>query len=591
MKPKTVTLFVKLSLRSGDVPKRTRKVQLSSGGDTLKQASRHHGKPRLTWWQKMRNRLRRSNSNATEVKRRTIADDTLLPISAQPVQMGHEDTSTSSDVNASPDLSNATRPPRNDNAEVSQQAQFPLELPYASSVTEESFVEPSPRQQGDRQSGGQGDLRMLQFFPPIFPSRVRPSGIILTSQTSVAWSHGTQTESEWFAQIPSMSNAPSESAVPRLGDKIGRILNASTDARPSSAQHQPVSKFSRASTHRSGSTTMRQIGPDVSDSGRRLTRNLNEIQSEQHSCVRDPGNMRPGTDGRFGSLQVNGTGVQNFANGQTHVVAPRDSSEHKRWASPSGTSCLEDIRAIVLTQRSLMVKMERLEARLQNASDIRMRIDEAPLNSEEQQKQDLRKAYQQAVDDLHKAQLQFDDRDDDRHHDKVENTLLFRESNGAEGLAPEDFDHRWLNMIRELGRDLSKAEKTYRQARLDAIEGGCDLDDGSASSIFDNGKSECYPRKWEAEWITDVDKPGIMAWLAAQPVIIEPVPKPGEINSMDWPEVDSWQDTEPDDDLWESWSAAADCKFRAKISNWRAACTASGKKPSIVQPDQSYIGP
>lgn len=525
MKPKTMTFFVELSLHSGEGAERTRKNGSYIDGDIPKRPSGHDGKLKQSWVRKIRGRLCQHGTNTARVEPMDTAGDDLISTPVRPRDGPHHHEIRPSNVNTSANGSSAVRLAGSQGAGVIQRARELPELPNASSGNGRLNTEPTSRQQeASRHSRQCREPRRVQIFTSVLTPRVRSPGNNATIQASVSRTRETRIEFETLDQTPDFLTAPNETDVPRLGGEISGMLNASTDTTPCSAPRKSGRQSPTASTDRSGSTTSDKSSSDTSDPDRRVAEDANERRPEQYTRPHDLESARPCDRKRLQPTRADHVGLRASVEGTTDVVglvAPKSSLAHERAAVLPDSTCLTDIRAAISAQQTLMDKLQRLEARLRGASDSQMRKSGPPLERERQRRQDLQKAYHKAADNLGKAQLRFDTRDECRQRDKIENVGFLQDPNGSQGLAPEDFDLQWVNMIGQLAKDLSNAEKTYRKARRDAIKGGCDLVDEFASSIFDNRESECYPPSWEAGRTADVDRPRIEACIAAQPAIIE----------------------------------------------------------------------
>lgn len=184
----------------------------------------------------------------------------------------------------------------------------------------------------------------------------------------------------------------------------------------------------------------------------------------------------------------------------------------------------------------------------------------------------VRKEYVRTKHRLAWAQWEFDLRDETREREHYWNERDLRRSGGTEGVPQEKFDLLWVEHNSMLTRQLIDAEEAFEAARIAAVNGGCQIDDSDASSVFEDDDNEGYPPSREAVWRADAPKGMIEGWRESIPAVSE-IPD----TSAASPELDS-QDRD-DGDLWGSWSVVADPPRQAKIKQWEKACNFAGKMP------------
>jgi len=107
----------------------------------------------------------------------------------------------------------------------------------------------------------------------------------------------------------------------------------------------------------------------------------------------------------------------------------------------------------------------------------------------------LYREYVRAKQRLNWAQREFDLRDETREREQYWNDRDLRRSGGTEGLPQEEFDVLWIEHNSKLTRALINAEEAFKTARAAAVNGGCELDETDASSIFkDDGDGRVIHR-------------------------------------------------------------------------------------------------
>lgn len=186
---------------------------------------------------------------------------------------------------------------------------------------------------------------------------------------------------------------------------------------------------------------------------------------------------------------------------------------------------------------------------------------------------DLNREYVRTKRRLAWAQWEFDLRDETREREQYWNDRDLRRSGGNEGMPQEEFDLRWVEHNSKLTRQLIDAEEAFKAARIAAVNGGCQVDDPDASSVFEDDDTKGYPPSREAIWKADAPKGMIESWRKS-------IPDASGIT--DTSEVSPEPDSQDGDqaDLWGSWSVVADPTRQAKIKQWEKACTVVGKKPA-----------
>ena len=198
----------------------------------------------------------------------------------------------------------------------------------------------------------------------------------------------------------------------------------------------------------------------------------------------------------------------------------------------------------------------------------------SPSVVEQRSSQDALDAYEQVKSHLAAAQAVFDNRYAAREAETAQNNWTLQQSGRLRGIPEKEFDVRWVEHIGKLTRQLSDAEDAYRKACIDAIISGCELNEGEASSVFDNDKSEGDPESWEQGWKDGVENEAMQHWIWSSNAAI------GDTEAhVDVPEMDQWRAKEPE--IWESFSSAAVAKPKAKIQSWRQACDRTGKEAAM----------
>lgn len=188
---------------------------------------------------------------------------------------------------------------------------------------------------------------------------------------------------------------------------------------------------------------------------------------------------------------------------------------------------------------------------------------------------DLKHEYRYAKNRLAWANWEFDLRDETRERETFENKSKLRHSKGRKGIPQEEFDVLWVEHISKLTRKVIDAEKHFRKMRLAAVRGGVSIADSEATSVFDNDRSEGYPPSWNEVWVADIDKEDVEGWIQS----LDTVPPRVEVGV-----APSESDMQEDDGIapWDSWSAAAEPRFKKKIARWMKTCTSTGKAPALT---------
>jgi hypothetical protein len=184
----------------------------------------------------------------------------------------------------------------------------------------------------------------------------------------------------------------------------------------------------------------------------------------------------------------------------------------------------------------------------------------------------LNEEYWEAKRRLIRAQHSFDTRDQRREKECATNLRLLQQLD-RDAMSPEELDLEWVEHISRLTRRLVAAEEAYKKAKVLAVEGGCAISDTDLSSVFDNQKSAGYAPSFENEVKATAPKEMIEHWR----LLITTPPDDPEIGAAS-EDYFSRGGGEPIA-CWESASATAEPRHRAKIQAWRQTCVAAGKRP------------